>query len=97
MASFSDVLVTDADWIDLYGAIGLATSNTIQFQIKGGGAVLYQEGVSKPAASNTNGIVLQPLGNLRTVLPKSGEKVWVKAVDSSANQVEQSYIAIVQG
>ena len=97
MSSFQDLTVTDADWVDLYGALSVALTSTLQFTVKGSAPILYFEAVSKPLATSKDGIVISYADGRVTVLPKSGEKVWVKCSDASGQSIDSTTISALLG
>lgn len=97
MASLSDVTISDADWSDLYALLGTPTTSTIQFVNKGSIPLLYQEAVAKPNINSTQGIPILPDGVRHSVLPKSGEKVFVRAMNTSDSTVDSTIVAALLG
>lgn len=96
MASYNDLTVTDEDWVDLYTVLGVSTTNPLQIQNKGVIALYYQEATNKPLASSVHGIVISSLQRTN-ILPKAGEKAWVKAANGTDNLVESTTLAILLG
>lgn len=97
MASFADNIITDSDWVDLYGTVGVALTSILQIQNKGSIPLLYQEGVNKPSVNDLQGVLINPLQTPRNVLPKAGEKIWVRAFSSNSVAVESTIIATLLG
>jgi len=97
MASYNDVIVTDAAWVDLYSVVGAVTTATLIIQNKSTTPVYYVEAVSAPLISSTQGVVIAPMSPMKTVTLKSGEKVFLKAFDGSSSVLDTATIAVVLG
>ena len=97
MASFLDTTVTDVEWVDLYTVLGIPANSTIQFQNKGSIGLLYMEAVAKPATNSTSGIVIPANSPKEITQPLTGEKIWVKALNTSDSSVDSTIVAVLMG
>lgn len=85
MASYTDKIITNDTWVDIYAAVGLATTSELYIQNKSQASLLYYEDIAAPANNTVNGFLI--FGNMEkkiVIKPQTGMKVYLKCNDKTA-------------
>lgn len=82
-----DVTITNSAYADVYAATGIALGTPLIFQNKNSTQIYLQIKTTQPAASSTDGNILEAYGFYIFVASQPTEKCWVRGNGKVAVQI----------